>query len=253
VNDVHDDNGDLAGEARGASADATATDPTAGAATAAVAPVRVAIVDDHESVRLGIRAACQDAGFEVVATSASVSELWVALAGSGCDVVVLDLSLGDGFTVTENVQHALSIGAAVLVHSIADRVGLVREALAAGAAGVIPKSAATSAVIAAIAAVARGDVLNNLEWASAIDADREFGKAQLAQRERDVLHLYASGLPLSQVALKLGIKTSTAKEYLDRIRAKYVEVGRPARSKVELLRRAVEDGILAFDETGHVD
>ncbi len=215
--------------------------------------VRVAIVDDHESVRLGIRAACHDAGFEVVAASASVSELWVALAGSGCDVVVLDLSLGDGFTVTENVQHALSIGAAVLVHSIADRVGLVREALAAGAAGVIPKSAATSAVIAAIAAVARGDVLNNLEWASAIDADREFGKAQLAQRERDVLHLYASGLPLSQVALKLGIKTSTAKEYLDRIRAKYVEVGRPARSKVELLRRAVEDGILALDEPGHVD
>jgi DNA-binding NarL/FixJ family response regulator len=216
------------------------------------APVRVAIVDDHESVRLGIRAACQEAGFEVVAATASVSELWVVLSGRECDVVVLDLSLGDGFTVTENVQHARSMGAAVLVHSIADRVGLVREALAAGAAGVVPKSAATKTVIASVAAVARGDVLNNLEWASAIDADPEFGRAQLAQRERDVLHLYASGLPLSQVAMKLNIKVSTAKEYLDRVRAKYVEVGRPARSKVELLRRAVEDGILALDDNGHV-
>ncbi|NQX36746.1 response regulator transcription factor [Herbiconiux sp. VKM Ac-2851] len=230
----------------------TTTDAGSDAPAAAVPAVRVAIVDDHESVRLGIRAACQEAGFEVVAASASVSELWVALAGRGCDVVVLDLSLGDGFSVTENVQHALSMGASVLVHSIADRVGLVREALAAGAAGVIPKSAATKTVIASIAAVARGDVLNNLEWASAIDADPEFGKAQLAQRERDVLHLYASGLPLSQVALKLNIKVSTAKEYLDRVRAKYVEVGRPARSKVELLRRAVEDGILALDDNGHV-
>ncbi len=219
----------------------------------AALPVRVAIVDDHESVRLGVRAACLDAGFEVVAASASVSELWVALGSERCDVIVLDLSLGDGFTVTENVQHALSLGAAVLVHSIADRVVLVREALAAGAAGVIPKSAAASAVTSAIGALARGEVLNNLEWASAIDADPEFGRAQLAQRERDVLHLYASGLPLSQVALKLGIKVSTAKEYLDRIRAKYVEVGRPARSKVELLRRAVEDGILALDERGHAD
>ena len=235
-----------------ARAAATATTATTGSPATDAPPVQVAIVDDHESVRLGIRAACLDAGFEVVAATASVSELWVGLAGRRCDVIVLDLSLGDGFTVTENVQHALATGAAVLVHSIADRVNLVREALAAGAAGVIPKSAATSAVIAAIAAVARGDVLNNLEWASAIDADREFGKAQLAQRERDVLHLYASGLPLSQVALKLGIKVSTAKEYLDRIRAKYVEVGRPARSKVELLRRAVEDGILALDEHGHV-
>ncbi len=233
--------------------DESSPTPAADARHSASAPVLVAIVDDHESVRLGIRAACLDAGYEVVAASASVSELWVALAGRPCDVVVLDLSLGDGFTVTENVQHARSMGAAVLVHSIADRVALVREALAAGAAGVIPKSAATSTVMAAIAAVARGDVLNNLEWASAIDADREFGKAQLAQRERDVLHLYASGLPLSQVALKLNIKVSTAKEYLDRIRAKYVEVGRPARSKVELLRRAVEDGILALDEHGHVE
>jgi len=231
-------------------------DVTAAGADATDAPgraVQVAIVDDHESVRLGIRAACSEAGYDVVAACASVSELWVALAGRSCDVIVLDLSLGDDFTVTENVQHARSMGAAVLVHSIADRVALVREALAAGAAGVIPKSAATSTVMAAIAAVARGDVLNNLEWASAIDADREFGKAQLAQRERDVLHLYASGLPLSQVALKLNIKVSTAKEYLDRIRAKYVEVGRPARSKVELLRRAVEDGILALDEHGHVE
>ncbi|WP_378147513.1 response regulator [Cnuibacter sp. UC19_7] len=210
--------------------------------------IRVAIVDDHESVRLGVRAACEDAGYEVIAATASVGELWTALDGRACDVIVLDLSLGDGFTVTENVQHSLSLGAAVLVHSIADRVGLVREALAAGAAGVIPKAVPTKTMIDAIGTVARGGVLNNLEWASAIDADREFGKAQLAQRERDVLHLYASGLPLSQVAARLNIKVSTAKEYLDRIRAKYVEVGRPARSKIELLRRAVEDGILALDE-----
>ena len=45
-------------------------------------------------------------------------------------------------------------------------------------------------------------------------------------------------------AQQLGIAHSTAREYLDRIRAKYVEVGRPAPTKVDLLRRAVEDGIL---------
>jgi DNA-binding CsgD family transcriptional regulator len=87
-------------------------------------------------------------------------------------------------------------------------------------------------------------VLNNLEWASAIDADSEFAKAQLGRRERDVLHLYASGLPLKAVAEQLGVAHSTAREYLDRVRTKYVEVGRPAPTKVDLLRRAVEDGIL---------
>ncbi|MEO6827833.1 MAG: response regulator transcription factor [Microbacteriaceae bacterium] len=206
--------------------------------------VSVAIVDDHESVRLGLRAACQDAGHEVVGSVATADQLIRAVAGAHCDVVVLDLSLGDGSRITDNVKLVQSIGAAVLIHSIADRVAGVREALAAGAAGVIPKSAPTTAVMAAISTVAAGKVLNNLEWASAIDADSAFAKAQLGRRERDVLHLYASGLPLKAVASQLGIAYSTAREYLDRIRSKYVEVGRPAPTKVELLRRAVEDGIL---------
>jgi DNA-binding NarL/FixJ family response regulator len=207
-------------------------------------PVRVGIVDDHESVRLGLRTACENAGYEVVAAAATAKELVDRLAGLVCDVIVLDLSLGDGSIVTDNVNLVQSTGAAVLVHSIADRVASVREALAAGAAGVIPKSSPTTTVMAAVANVARGDVLNNLEWATAIDADRDFAKAQLGRRERDVLHLYASGLPLKMVAMQLGIAHSTAREYLDRIRVKYVEVGRPAPTKVDLLRRAVEDGIL---------
>jgi DNA-binding NarL/FixJ family response regulator len=206
--------------------------------------VRVAVVDDHESVRLGLRAAIQAQGFTFVDEAGTVRELVDKLAGRECDVVVLDLSLGDGSTITDNVKNIQATGAAVLVHSIADRAAGVREALAAGAAGVIPKSAATSTVMAAIRSVARGDVLNNLEWASAIDADVEFAKAQLGRRERDVLNLYASGLPLRMVAEQLGIALSTAREYLDRIRVKYVEVGRPAPTKVDLLRRAVEDGIL---------
>ncbi|WP_319015723.1 response regulator transcription factor [Microcella sp.] len=216
--------------------------------------VRVAIVDDHESVRLGLQAAFSTAGFDVVASSASVPEFVDALGGREIDVVVLDLSLGDGSSVTDNVKAVQATGSAVLVHSIADRVASVREALAAGAAGVIPKSSATSTVIAAAETVARGDVLNNLEWASAIDADRDFAKAQLGRREREILHLYASGLPLRLAAQQLGIGYSTAREYLDRIRSKYVEVGRPAPTKVDLLRRAVEDGILpGLDTDGDDD
>ena len=216
--------------------------------------VRVAIVDDHESVRLGLQAAFSTAGFDVVSTSASVPELVDGLDGREVDVVVLDLSLGDGSSVTDNVKAVQATGSAVLVHSIADRVVSVREALAAGAAGVIPKSSATSTVIAAAETVARGEVLNNLEWASAIDADRDFAKAQLGRREREILHLYASGLPLRLAAQQLGIGYSTAREYLDRIRLKYVEVGRPAPTKVDLLRRAVEDGILpGLDTDGDDD
>ncbi|WP_218683097.1 sigma factor-like helix-turn-helix DNA-binding protein, partial [Microbacterium sp. BF1] len=103
-------------------------------------------------------------------------------------------------------------------------------------------------VLDAIRTVAQGEALNNVEWASAVDGDRAFADAQLATREREVLRLYATGLPLKAVAEKLGVAYSTAKENITRIRVKYVEVGRPAPTKVDLLRRAMEDGIVTADE-----
>jgi DNA-binding NarL/FixJ family response regulator len=164
------------------------------------------------------------------------------------DVVVLDLTLGDGTTVTENVSGVIAAGSSVIIHSVADRPASVREALAAGAAGVVSKASPIDDVTAAVRTVARGEPLNNVEWASAVEGDRAFADAQLSARERDVLRLYAAGLPLKVVADRLGVAYSTAKENITRVRVKYVEVGRPAPTKVDLMRRAMEDGILT--ETG---
>lgn len=210
---------------------------------------RVALIDDHESVRLGLQAACARAESMNVAFSGStVTEYldWRAYARQApADVVVLDLTLGDGTTVTENVGRLVRDGSSVIIHSVADRPAAVREALAAGAAGVVSKSSPIDDVIAAVRTVARGEPLNNVEWASAVEGDREFADAQLSAREREVLRLYAAGLPLKVVADRLGVAYSTAKENITRVRVKYVEVGRPAPTKVDLLRRAMEDGILA--------
>ncbi|HQX36398.1 MAG TPA: DNA-binding response regulator, partial [Microbacteriaceae bacterium] len=64
---------------------------------------RVALIDDHESVRLGLEAACAKAGTTVEFSGATVSDYvnWRCKdGGAPVDVVVLDLSLGDGSTVT---------------------------------------------------------------------------------------------------------------------------------------------------------
>lgn len=215
---------------------------------------RVALIDDHESVRLGLEAACARSGTQaVVYSGSSVSAYldWRTFSREApADVVVLDLTLGDGTTVTENVDRIVRDGSRVIIHSVADRPAAVREALAAGAAGVISKASRIGDVISAIATVASGEPLDNVEWASAVEGDRAFADAQLAARERDVLRLYAAGLPLKAVAERLGIAYSTAKENITRVRVKYVEVGRPAPTKVDLLRRAMEDGLVAGDTDG---
>ena len=207
-------------------------------------PICVAIVDDHDAIRFAFKAACGEFGFEFCASAGSVTELLENHSIANCDVVVMDLSLADGSIVAENVTNLLKTGAQVVIFSIADKQNLVRAALKAGAATLVPKSQSMEDLASAIRLVADGVYVNTLQTAAAIDSDTDFKVANLSPREREVLSLYASGFALKQVATELNIKISTAKEHIDRVRAKYSVVGRPASTKTELLVRAIEDGIL---------
>jgi DNA-binding NarL/FixJ family response regulator len=207
-------------------------------------PICVAIVDDHDAIRFAFKAACGEFGFEFCASAGSVTELLDKNPDIRCDVIVMDLSLADGSIVAENVTNLLKTGAQVVIFSIADKQNLVRAALKAGAATLVPKAQSMEDLASAIRLVADGVYVNTLQTAAAIDSDTEFKAANLSPREREVLSLYASGFALKQVATELNIKISTAKEHIDRVRAKYSVIGRPASTKTELLVRAIEDGIL---------
>lgn len=204
----------------------------------------VAVVDDHDAIRFAFKAACVEYGFDFCASAGSVNELLQANPNLRCDIVVMDLSLADGSIVAENVTKLLKTGAQVVVFSIADKQNLVRAALKAGAATLVPKAKSMDDLASAIRLVAAGVYVNTLQTAAAIDSDTEFKDAALSPREREVLSLYASGFALKQVAAELDIKISTAKEHIDRVRTKYSTVGRTASTKTELLVRAIEDGIL---------
>ena len=72
---------------------------------------RVALIDDHESVRLGLEAALARVGHDLVFSGATVGDYleWRYRERSApADVVVLDLSLGDGSTVMHLMQTAIS-------------------------------------------------------------------------------------------------------------------------------------------------
>src|SRR5690606_6318101 len=91
---------------------------------AQVRPARIAVVDDHESVRVGLKAAFVEAGHDFMLAAPNVAELIEGLAGREVDVVVLDLSLGDGSSVTQNVKSVQALGPPVPVHASADRADL---------------------------------------------------------------------------------------------------------------------------------
>lgn len=207
-------------------------------------PITVAIVDDHEAVRYGFAGACEEFGYTMIASAATVPELLEKLGRTSVDVVVMDLSLADGSLVSENVRAVTQRKMPVLIFSIADKPNLTRTAIKHGAHAIVPKSETMQDLMKSIELTSRGVFINNSETTAAIDSDQDFKAAQLTEREREVLTLYASGLALKQVAYQLGVERSTAKEHIDRVRRKYSRLGRYAGTKIDLLRRAIEDGYI---------
>jgi len=206
--------------------------------------LKVVIVDDHEAIRIALASVCAKNQLELLASEATVDAALAAVEGNKPNVAVLDLSLADGSSVEDNVEKFISRDIPVLLFSIADKSQLVRAALKAGAAALVPKSHSMTELIDAIRMVSAGIYINNLQTTAVIDADADFKNAKLSPREQEVLSLYASGLALKQVAFELKITVHTAKEHIDRVRTKFSNVGRPAVNKTALLMRAIEDGLI---------
>jgi two-component system nitrate/nitrite response regulator NarL len=205
--------------------------------------IAIAAVDDHpiilDSVASWVSAAGDD--IRLTGTAATVAAL---LAGPGrhAHVVLLDLDLGDGTTVEQNVAAIGAAGPAVLVLSASDRPMAVRAAMRAGALGYVLKNEPTSQIRAAIMEVAAGRDWISPRLAYIFATDDAPDRPALSEQERRALQLYATGMPLKSVARKMAISDETVKQYLQRVRQKYARAGRAAPTKLELYHRAVEDG-----------
>lgn len=215
-------------------------------------PRRIGVVEDHESVIIGLTAMLAEVpNLDITATAPTVPEL---LADAPeLDLVILDLRLADGSSPKSNVEQLRAAGLEALVFTSAEDPYLVRLAAKAGVLGVLRKSEPSANVVAAISTAANGEQVVTTEWAAAIDGDPGLLDVGLSPRQRDVLALYASGEKAHRVATLTGLAPHTVNDYLGRIRAKYAEAGRPARTKTDLYKRAVEDGWLPVpkrDENG---
>ena len=210
--------------------------------------IDIAAVDDHPIIRDSVASwvgAVENNtggdGIRVVGTAATVAAL---LAGPGrhAHVVLLDLDLGDGTTVEENVAAIVAAGPAVLVLSASGQPPAVRAAIRAGALGYAVKDEPAAEIRAAIREVAAGRDWISPRLAYILATDDAPDRPALSEQERRALQLYATGMPMKSVARRMAISEETVKQYVQRVRQKYARAGRSAPTKLELYHRAVEDG-----------
>lgn len=207
----------------------------------------VAVIDDHELVREGLVALIDHAVEHVGPVVYSGSDVQQALLAAP-DIALLDVDLGaDAPPVTDNVRVLSAGGARVLLISAFEEAQAIRAAIEEGALGFVPKRVSVDALRDALQTVAQGEFYLSVDLATILAAAPE--TPNLSPREIDALRLYASGLKLSAVANRMGISPHTAKEYLDRVRAKYAGVGRSVHTRTDMYVEARRDGLLDLAET----
>jgi DNA-binding NarL/FixJ family response regulator len=194
----------------------------------ALAQVRVLIVDDHDLFRSGLRNLLEDEGVQVVGEASAGQEALNIVREVAPDVVVMDLNM-PGMGGVEATRHISTIAplTRVVMLTISDQDNDVIDAILAGACGYLLKDSSIQELIAGIKAASRGEslisptiaskVLQRVRASSTQPEIESTIRAELSDREIEVLKLIANGKDNAMIAGELHISPKTVKNHISNI------------------------------------
>lgn len=214
--------------------------------------VTVAVIDDHDVVHAGIEAWCERATppIKLVGNFLHPREFLERYPDvpNDVDVVLLDLQIDGSRPDYDTLRALAQSGQRVIVYSHLTADEIILTSLELGAVTYLVKSEGRAHLIEAIHAAGTGTPYVGPRMARALLNDRTSGRIKLSEREKEVLRAWFQTESKELVGKRLYIAPTTVRTHLQRARAKYAAVGRPAPTKSALLARAVEDGILSLNE-----
>lgn len=175
----------------------------AAATPPAIRRARIAVLDDHAAVRLGLeRVLRREPGLRFVAALGDERELLGAIAREPVDVVVLDYELarGDGLSVCQRLKQG-ERPPAVLIYSAYAGPGLLVAAAIAQADAVVGKAEPVSHLLDSIRRVARGERLVPAPAGDRLAA----ATARVEPNDAPVVALLVDGATVSEIARALSI------------------------------------------------
>lgn len=197
------------------------------------APIKVALVDDHELVRRGVAAVlAAETDIEVVAQFSDAEAAVAHCVTDPPDVVLMDLRMpGTPGLQATAMLHDQAPDVTVLVLTVSEQAQDLQEALRFGAQGYVLKGAAPEELVQAVRQVHQGWVIVSPEMAGKLMADftEEPAKSSpaaneatdsLSAREWDVLKLLADGSSNREIADGLVVAENTVKTHMRSILTK---------------------------------
>jgi DNA-binding NarL/FixJ family response regulator len=187
------------------------------------------LVDDHAVVRQGIRALLDaEGGFQVVGEAGSGGEAALLAADLAPDVILMDLVMPemDGVTATRLIKQR-SPRSQVIVLTSYHEDEHIYPAIRAGALSYLLKSVGLDELVGAVRKAARGEATLHPHVAARLAQELHGASAgtrwlydTLSEREREVLHLIATGMTNAQIAERLVISERTVKSHVNNILSK---------------------------------
>jgi DNA-binding NarL/FixJ family response regulator len=214
-------------------------------------PIRVVLIDDHDLLRRGIKTMLESEGdIQVVGEASDGTEALRLVEENLPDVVLMDVIMPnkDGIESTKEIRDAFpNVGVVVL--SGHDEQRFVFDAVKAGAAGYLLKTAELDEVLSTVKSVASGERRLNPALASQVLSEFQSYQSSddggtvyqpLTPREREILQLMSEGLPNKTIASRLSISERTVTTHVANIYSK-LHVNNRVSAIQEAMRRRILD------------
>jgi two-component system response regulator NreC len=217
--------------------------------------ISVLIADDHAVLRAGLKMLLEaEDDMEVLGEAADGVDAIEKAAAHQPDIILLDITMPrmNGLSVVGHLKNRAP-HTAVLILTMHDDEGYLREALAEGVAGYVLKQAADTELLSAIRAVYQGGTYLHRSHAHILlenpaepvrrSTEESDQYERLSQREREVLHYLALGFTNKQAADKLYLSVKTVETYKSRLMSKL-----GLHNRAELVRFAMQSGMKIENE-----
>lgn len=212
--------------------------------------LNILLADDHEVVRLGVRALIErNAEMKVVGEASTVQEAISQTEALAPDVVVLDIRMpgGDGLQACHEIKKCRPSTKIIVLTSFPDDEILL-DAIACGADGYVLKQIGSDDLIRALERVGRGEslldpALTDRVFAKVREArrrERAHAFAELTGQEMRILALVAQGKTNREIGTELLLSSKTVRNYVSVILGK-LNLSSRAEAAAYAARHRVED------------
>ena len=202
--------------------------------------ISVLVIDDHESVRAGLKIALSRAGHVCVGEANTVSEARAQIAHTNPQVVVVDLSLPDGNGL-EIVRWARSISnrIGIVVLTLNPAEDFLLTVMKSGASAFVEKSAPLAELISAVEHSHIAPLSFSAQGISKA-MKKDHAANALTSREMQVLEKLSDGLSSNDIGLELFITQATVKTHLASIYRKL-----DSKNRIQAIIAAKKVGLLS--------